>query len=182
MAIQTVSRCFVNIQYTAYTNIVSTISGMYRDHLDILVDSLKQLKELRVLKLSLPEILRDEHLIIIIDNLAHLEDLDVSGLELNDVVLRSLAKLSNLRNVTLSGISKFTVDGLLDFVSQLGPSNHGIRVTIDMADPDTLLAEESLAVVRECLMEKTGGNLEYMALRGMQGYLLNLNFTLTVHV
>jgi hypothetical protein len=150
-----------------YLSLSGDTDGMYRDDLDTLVDSLKQLHELRDLKLILPEILRDEHLAIIIRSLHLLEDLYVNGLELNDAILDSLVTLPNLRNVTLSGISKFTMDGLLEFVSHLGPGNQGIRVTIDMADPDSLLAEESLNVVRDCLAEKTGGNLEYMALRGM---------------
>jgi hypothetical protein len=127
---------------------------------------LKQLHELRDLKLLLPEILKDEHLITIISSLTLLEDLYVSGLELNDAFLDSVASLPNLRSVTLSGISKFTLDALLDFVARLGPGNAGIRVTIDMADPDTMLPEESVSVVRDCLVEKTGGMLEYMALRG----------------
>jgi hypothetical protein len=141
--------------------------GMFRDDLDTLVDSLKQLHQLRDLKLLLPEVLKDEHLITIISNLNLLEDLYVSGLELNDVVLNSVASLPNLRSVTLSGISKFTIDGLLDFVARLGPGNSGIRLTIDMADPDTMLDEESVNMVKDCLVEKTGGTLEYMALRGM---------------
>lgn len=149
-----------------YLSLSGDTDGMFRDDLDILVDSLKQLHELRDLKLILPEVLRDEHVITVLENLLLLEDLYVSGLELNDIVLDSLAGLPNLRNVTLSGISKFTIDGLLDFVSRLGPGNQGIRVTIDMADPDTLLADENLNVVRDCLTEKSGGTLEYMALRG----------------
>jgi hypothetical protein len=140
--------------------------GMCRDDIDTLVDSVKQLHQLRDLKLLLPEVLKDEHLIAIISNLTLLEDLYISGLQLNDVVLKGVAKLPNLRSVTLSGISKFTTDGLLDFVSQLGPGNAGIRLTIDMADPDTMLDEDSVNLVKECLVEKTGGTLEYMALRG----------------
>ncbi len=150
-----------------YLSLKGETDGMFRDDLDILVDSLKQLHQLKDLKLDLPEVLRDEHVITIIQNLVLLEDLYVSGLELNDVVLGSLACLPNLRNVTLSGITKFTLDGLLDFVSQLGPGNQGIRVAIDMADPDTLLPEENVTIVRDCLTEKIGGAFEYMALRGM---------------
>jgi hypothetical protein len=149
-----------------YLSLIGETDGMFRDDLETLVDSLKQLHELRELKLLLPEILKDEYLIAIISSLKRLEDLYVSGLELNDAVLDSVASLPNLRSVTLSGISKFTLNALLDFVSRLGPGNSGIRVTIDMADPDTLLPEESVNVVRDCLVEKTGGLLEYMALRG----------------
>jgi hypothetical protein len=82
---------------------------MFRDDLDILVDSLKQLTELRDLHLILPEVLRDEHLVTILADLTLLEDLYVSGLELNDIVLPHLASLPNLRTVTISGISKFTM-------------------------------------------------------------------------
>ncbi|KAF1836250.1 hypothetical protein BDW02DRAFT_546665 [Decorospora gaudefroyi] len=139
--------------------------GMFRDDLDILVDSLKQLRQLRDLHLILPEVLRDEHLVTIVAELTLLEDLYVSGLELNDVVLPHLASLSNLRTVTISGISKFTMEGLLDFVSRLGPGNQGIRISVDMADPDTLLEDEVLNLVRDNLMDKVGGTLEYMALR-----------------
>jgi hypothetical protein len=35
-----------------------------------------------------------------------------------------------------------------------------------MADTDTLLSEDELTLVRDNLVEKAGGTLEYMALRG----------------
>lgn len=155
-----------------YLSLSGETDGMFRDDLDTLVDSLKQLHELRDLKLLLPEVLRDEHLIAILDNLQLLEDLYINGLELNDVLLGSVASLPNLRSVTLSGISKFTTDALLDFVTRLGPGNSSIRVTIDMADPETMLSEESVNLVRDCLVEKTGGTLEYMALRGTKDNVL----------
>jgi hypothetical protein len=163
-------------QQSSLTNL--SLSGftdeMFRDDLDALVDSLKQLHELRDLKLLLPEILKDEHLITILSNLKLLEDFYVNGLELNDIILDSVANLKHLRSVTLSGISKFTVDGLLEFVSKLGVGNSGIRVTIDMADPETMLPEESVSMIRDCLVEKTGGTLEYMALRGKSERTLSL--------
>jgi hypothetical protein len=149
-----------------YLSLSGDTDGMFRDDLDALVDSLKQLHQLRDLKLILPEVLSDQRLIDIIDNLSLLEDLFVSGLELNDIVLDSVARLPKLRSVTLSGISKFTVDGLLKFVGSLGPGNLGIRVTIDMADPDTLLPQESIDVIANFLADKTGGTFDYIALRG----------------
>ncbi|KAF2033727.1 hypothetical protein EK21DRAFT_58277 [Setomelanomma holmii] len=148
-----------------YLSLSGEIDGMFRDDLDALVDSLKQLHQLRDLKLILPEVLSDQRLIDIIDNLTLLEDLFVSGLELNDIVLESIARLPKLRSVTLSGISKFTVDGLLKFVGSLGSGNLGIRVTIDMADPDTLLPQESIDVIAGFLADKTGGTFDYIALR-----------------
>lgn len=107
--------------------------GMFRDDVDIFVDSLKQLTELRALKLLLvQEIFHDEHLIPIINNLTKLEDLYITGMEMKDAVLQCVAKLSVLKSVTFSGISKFTTNGLLNFISRLSPGNQGIRVMIDM--------------------------------------------------
>ena len=140
--------------------------GMFRDDLDILVDSLKQLKILRRLSLSLFELLRDEHVIAILQGLTQLETIYISGLELNDVILPIIGELPNLRDVTLSGISKFSVDGLFDFISQLGPGNQGIRVTIDMADPETLLTEENQIALKDYLAQHAGGTLDYIAYKG----------------
>ncbi|KAF2133319.1 hypothetical protein P153DRAFT_381751 [Dothidotthia symphoricarpi CBS 119687] len=148
-----------------YLSLSGETDGMFRDDLDILVDSLRQLTELRKLWLLFPEVLRDEHVIAIAKDLTLLEELYVSGLELNDVVLESIGSLPNTRNVTLSGISKFTLDGLLDFVSRLEAGNQGIRLTIDMADPETILSDEELSIVRDWLTKKAGGTLEYMAWR-----------------
>ncbi|KAJ4350743.1 hypothetical protein N0V95_004475 [Ascochyta clinopodiicola] len=140
--------------------------GMFRDDLDILVDSLKQLKSIRRLSLLLPEVLRDEHVIAIVQDLTQLEMVYVSGLELNDVILPGIGELPCLRDITLSGISKFSFDGLFDFISQLGPGNQGIRLTIDMADPDTLLTEDNLATLKEHLAQQTGGAFDYAAYKG----------------
>ena len=106
---------------------------MVYEDVEILVDALRQLTELRELRLVLlPEVLQDEHLISIIDNLPKLEDLYVSGLEMKDGVLASLANLRNLRSVAFTGISKFTSDGLFDFIMCLGPGNQGIRVVVSV--------------------------------------------------
>ncbi|KZM18273.1 hypothetical protein ST47_g10563 [Ascochyta rabiei] len=137
--------------------------GMFRDDLDILVDSLKQLKSMRRLSLLLPEVLRDEHVIAIVQGLTQLEMIYVSGLELNDVILPGIGELPSLRDITLSGISKFSFDGLFDFISQLGPGNQGIRLTIEMADPDTLLTEDNLTTLKDHLAQQTGGAFEYAA-------------------
>lgn len=139
---------------------------LFRDDIDIIVDSLRELTELRVLRLLFQETLQEEHLISIISHLSLLEELYVNGLELNDRILDFVGKLSNLRSVTLAGISKFTTDGLLEFVSRLGPGNQGLRVMIDMADPDTLLSDDQISLVRESLYERVEGTLEYTPYRG----------------
>jgi Leucine-rich repeat (LRR) protein len=107
--------------------------NMCRDDVETLVDSLKQLTGLTTLKLALvQEIFQDDHINAIIQSLENLEDLYITGMEIKDSVLDSVARLSNLKSVAFSGISKFTVEGLLEFASRLGPGNQGIRVMIDM--------------------------------------------------
>lgn len=151
----------------AFLSLSGDTDGMFRDDVDVIVDSLKQLTQLRTLRLLLQEVFHEEHLITVIKNLTLLEELYVSALELNDRLLEFVGNLKSLRSVALAGISKFTTDGLLEFVSRLGPGNQGIRVMIDMADPDTLLPDEQVSLARESLMEKVGGSLEYTPWRGM---------------
>ncbi|KAF2712430.1 hypothetical protein K504DRAFT_531531 [Pleomassaria siparia CBS 279.74] len=137
--------------------------GMFRDDVDTLVDSLKQLTELRDLHLALvQEVLQDDHLISIITSLTKLQELNLTGLEIKDGVLEAVGNLKNIREVTFSGISKFTTDGLFEFIHCLSlPGNQGIRVIVEMADPDTLLTDEEVALVRNTLYEKVGGTFDY---------------------
>jgi len=150
----------------SFLSLSGETDGMFRDDLDIIVDSLNQLSELKVLRLVLQEVFHEDHLISIIADLKLLEELYVYGLELTDRILDIVGSLGNMRSVTFAGISKFTVDGLLEFVSHLGPGNQGIRVMIDMADPDTMLADDQISLIRESLYKKVGGSLEYTPWRG----------------
>jgi hypothetical protein len=45
---------------------------------------------------------------------------------------------------------------------------------VDMADPDTLLTDEEVSLVRESLTEKIGGTLEYTPWRGIYSRWLSL--------
>lgn len=116
---------------------VLSLSGetdlMVRDDVDAIVDSVKQLTGLMTLKLMLvQEIFQDEHLITMIQNLTSLEDLYLTGMEIKDSVLEYVGNLPNLKSVVFSGISKFTTEGLFEFISRLGSGNEGIRVMVDM--------------------------------------------------
>jgi hypothetical protein len=142
--------------------------GMGRDDIDVLVDSLRQLTELRVLRLVLvQEILHDDHLVIVLDAHNALEELYITGMLMGDGLLAFTANLPNLKSVAFSGISRFTANGLLEFIARLGPGNQGVRVMVDMAEPDTLLTDEEQTLVRENLWEKAEGTFEYVPLRGV---------------
>lgn len=149
---------------------VLSLSGetdeMFRDDLDILENALGSLTRLKELKLLLPEVLSEGLYQSILAHLKDLQELYITGLVLTDAVLPSVANLSNLRSVTFNGISCFTKDGLLSFVSQLGPGNSGLRIMIDMADPDQRLSDEDVALVRSVVESRVDGIFEYTLFRG----------------
>ncbi|KAJ4349897.1 uncharacterized protein N0V89_008517 [Didymosphaeria variabile] len=145
----------------AYLSLSGDTDGMFRDDVDVLVDSLKELQQMEVLRLLLQEMFREEHLISVVSNLSRLVELYVSGLEITDSLLEVVGTLPNLRSVAFAGISKFTIVGLTGFIHQLGPTNQGIRIMIDMADPDNLIDEGEISDLRTLLAEKLGGTLEY---------------------
>lgn len=149
-----------------YLSLSGDTDGMFRDDVDALVDSLKQLRQMEVLRLLLQEMFREEHLVSIVNNLSRLEELYINGLLLTDSLLESIGKLTNLRSVVLAGISRFTFDALYQFIEQLGPGNQGIRIMIDMAEPETLIDEEKVNILKGHLRDKIGGTLEYTPWRG----------------
>jgi hypothetical protein len=102
----------------------------------------------------------------IFQDLKQLETVYVTGLELNDDILPTFGGLPNLRDVTLSGISKFSKDGLDEFISMLGSGNQGIRVTIDQADPETALSDKEQSMLAEHLAQHVGGTFDYTLYRG----------------
>ncbi|KAF1978338.1 hypothetical protein BU23DRAFT_498272 [Bimuria novae-zelandiae CBS 107.79] len=144
-----------------YLSLSGDTDGMFRDDVDILVDSLAQLQQMEVLRLLLQEMFREEHLISVISKLSRLEELYINGLLLTDSLLQPVSKLNNLRSVVLAGISRFTFDGLSQYINQLGPGNQGIRVMIDMAEPETLIDDREVRILKVRLKDKVGGTLEY---------------------
>lgn len=149
-----------------YLSLSGDSDGMFRDDVDTLVESLNQLQKMEVLRLLLQELFREEHLISIVNSLNKLEELYVSGLLLTDGLLEHIGKLGNLRSVVLAGISRFTFSGLDRFISQLGPGNQGIRIMIEMAEPETLMNEGEVSILQNNLRDKVSGTLEYTPWRG----------------
>lgn len=137
-----------------------------RDSLDIFVHSLCQLKELRSLKLVYVSAnFNDRHINAITEQLEYLEHLYVGG-SLSDISLESISYLKNLRSVSFSGITTFTMDGFLELIQRLGPGNKGLLLTVDNASADDGLSEEEQAFVRNTIVEAVDGRFEYIFVRG----------------
>lgn len=138
-----------------------------RDDLDVLMNAFCSLKDLRTLNLPrFSDYFSEEHLRLLAVHLTKLEEIYFGGYGLTDLIWPSLASLEYLQNITFSGITNFTADGILGFFEQLGDSNRGLLLSIDAADPDTMMTQEEQDLVREALAAKVDGRFQYQPLRG----------------
>lgn len=144
--------------------------GIFADDRTIFIDSLGYLKELRDVKLVFRsddvDLLSDEQVISLAENLENLEEFYVSGYGVTDRALEKVSELKHLRAMNFFAVTSFTSDGLLEFVSRLGPGNQGLSLVIDNADPESALTEEEQDLIRDAIQAKVGGRFEYQLLRG----------------
>lgn len=138
-----------------------------RDDIDILMDTFVSLKNLTYLKLvRVSDYLSNEHIMLLAQNLPKLEFLYVGGYGVSDVVWSSIAQMTYLEAITFAGITTFTVDGLLDFVDQLPERKSGLVLSVEAADPDSMILEEGQELVRDAIAAKVDGRFEYQPIRG----------------
>jgi hypothetical protein len=78
----------------------------------------------------------------------------------------SVARLKSLKSLTFSGLTNFTMAGMLRFVEQLGDGNQGLMLAIDNAVNESALTSEEQDTVREALAAKVEGSLAYQLLTG----------------
>ncbi|QIW95690.1 hypothetical protein AMS68_001208 [Peltaster fructicola] len=121
--------------------------------------NLKSLRKLRVTRLADDFVGAD--LQELTDHLTNLEDLYIGGIGYTDDNLQSLGKLPRLRNLVVAGLSRFTADGLLDFVLNLGDGNHGLSLQIDLADFDYAIRDEQQVLISETLAARVAGVFRY---------------------
>lgn len=141
--------------------------AMTRDDLEVLMNTFCSLTHLRTLNLTrISDFFNDEHIKLLARNLPELEDLYVGGFGITDKVWDDLSSLHNLKNLTFSGLTSFTAEGMLDFVSKLGEGNRGLLLAVDTADMDSAVSQGGQDLVRETLAEKVEGRFQYQLLRG----------------
>ncbi|KAK5128396.1 hypothetical protein LTR85_003064 [Meristemomyces frigidus] len=137
-----------------------------RDDMDILMDALCSLQDLRDLNLhGISDYFSDQHIAQLAQRLPKLEVLYVGGYGISDSVLASVARLQHLKNVTFAGITTFTIDGLLDFVDRLPERRTGLLLSVEAAESESMIPEEGQDLVREALATKVDGRFEYQPLR-----------------
>ncbi|KYG50196.1 hypothetical protein M433DRAFT_57667 [Acidomyces richmondensis BFW] len=140
---------------------------MTRDDLEILMNtfcSLQNLQEINLFRIA--DYFTNEHIELLGSRLTNLDTFYVGGYGISDRVLDSFVHSSRLKTLTFAGISSFTVDGILDFIGKLGSSNQGLLLSVDNAEPETMISEEGQNLIREAMATKLDGRFEYQPLRG----------------
>ncbi|TKA70060.1 hypothetical protein B0A55_06241 [Friedmanniomyces simplex] len=139
---------------------------MTRDDVEVLLDALCRLTTLRDLSLfRISDYFSDEHIKLLAQHLKLLETIYIGGYGITDIVWAPLGLLEHLKAITFAGITAFTRVGILAFINQLGDSNNGFVLSIEMADPDTMIPEEAQESLRDALADSVGGRFEYQPLR-----------------
>ncbi|KAI4127911.1 MAG: hypothetical protein LQ338_002996 [Usnochroma carphineum] len=136
------------------------------DGVAILVESLSQLSNLTDLRLQdVSDYFTDEVIGRLARSLPKLEGWWTSGWGVTDGIWRDVAKLKSLRRLDMAALSRFTANGILDFVLNLGPGNKGLVLAIMMADVDCDLSEEEQNTIRETMAARVDGRFEFQLQR-----------------
>ncbi|PYI26403.1 RNI-like protein [Aspergillus indologenus CBS 114.80] len=141
-------------------NLSGESSFSNRDN-EILVQALSQLSNLRELDLKdISDGFTQDHAMALTAFLPRLEKLWISGDFFDDTVFQAFTHLPKLESLVIPAFSKFTADGILDFISQLGPGNKGFNLSILNA-VDSTLTEEAQLLISETLKANLDGSFDY---------------------
>ena len=146
--------------------------GQNGPDVDILVESLSKLENLTDLRLrDISDAFLDKHLCQLAKSLPRLETWWTSGWGITDAIWTDMASLRVLRRLELSAVTRFTANGIVDFISSLGPGNHGFVLSIMMGDPDYDLTEWEQHLIRESIAEELNGRFDFTLIRGILRWL-----------
>ncbi|KAB8299755.1 hypothetical protein EYC80_000008 [Monilinia laxa] len=137
-----------------------------RDDIDNLLTSICQLTKLKELTIMESfEYFSSNEIKRLAKSLPLLEKFHFSGYGIGDEILPYLSNLHNLRDVSMTAISSFTLDGLLAYVSTLQDTNQGLVFSVMSQNPDQDLAPLEQQLVREGMIAKVDGKFDFTLLR-----------------
>ena len=133
-----------------------------RDDIDTLISCicfLPKLKELDLLETSdyfnTPEIRR------LAQHLPNLEKFIFAGLSVTNDVLPAMSGLHHLRDLNINAVTSFSVDGLLNYISTLLPTNQGLCLSVFYQSPEYQLSDEDRVLIQESISAKVDGKFEF---------------------
>ncbi|PWY73645.1 hypothetical protein BO70DRAFT_364545 [Aspergillus heteromorphus CBS 117.55] len=135
--------------------------GEFPQDNELLVQAIAQLHDLRELELKdISDGFTPDHVIALTPSLPLLERLWISGDFFDDGALTAFLCLPKLQSLAIHAFSKFTADGILGFIAQLGSGNRGFNLTILNA-VDSTLTEDAQTVIRDTLRVSLDGSFDY---------------------
>ncbi|KAL8737426.1 MAG: hypothetical protein Q9181_001705 [Wetmoreana brouardii] len=137
------------------------------DGVATLVESLSQLVNLTDLRLQdISDYFTDEVISRLARSLPKLEGWWTSGWGVTDAIWPDVVTLKSLRRLDMAATSRFTSEGILDFILNLGPGNKGLVLAIMMGDVDCDLTEDEQNMIRETMAALVDGRFEFQLQRG----------------
>lgn len=125
---------------------------------DLLVEALSKLENLTHLHLKeVSDGFSNHHIMRLARDLPRLKYFGTSGYGVNDDIWKDLASLKSLQILELNALSRFTANGIMDFVLSLGAGNRDMALSINMQENDSEISEEEQTTIREFIHEKLGG-------------------------
>lgn len=136
----------------------------------VLVKCLSKLVNLTNLRLDqISEPFTDWHIEQLASSLPKLQDWSTRGLRLTDAIWNEIATLESLRRLELRTSVRFTADGIMDFICQLGPGNHGLFLYViheddedeDKEDEEKVLTWEEQDLIQEEIATELNGKFKF---------------------
>ncbi|KAE8151281.1 hypothetical protein BDV25DRAFT_152844 [Aspergillus avenaceus] len=129
---------------------------------ELLIQTIGQLNSLQELELmNISDGFTCDHLITLAPFVPHLERLWISGDYFRDDVWLAFLCLPKLRSLVVHAPSSFTAQGVLRFISELGPGNRGFGLSILSSAHDTDITEEAEKLIREVLKTQLDGTFDF---------------------
>ncbi|KAF7587265.1 hypothetical protein BBP40_007504 [Aspergillus hancockii] len=127
-----------------------------------LVQAIGQLNNLQELELKeISDGFTVDHLMTLTPFLPRLKRLWISGDFFRDEVWSAFLCLPRLRSLIIHAPSSFTVQGILDFIMQLGPGNRSFGLSILSSAHSTDITEEGEKLIREVLNSELDGSFDF---------------------
>jgi len=140
--------------------------GAFGDDVETLCNCICGLKSLKRLSLTrITEYFSDAQIANLSKHLPSLEELLIDGYGITDLSLENLSGLPYLKSLGFSGLTQFSLNGLLDFVEKLTAGNEGLVLSVDRAQINDKLSDAEQEIVREAIGAKVNGRFEYQLVR-----------------
>ena len=150
------------------------------EDVDLLVESLSKLENLTDMRLQeVSDYFLDKHFCTLAISLQKLEVWESSGYAISDDIWSDMASIKLLRRLEFNAQTRFTSNGIMDFILNLGPGNSGLQLNVAMQDVDYNLTDEEQSMIRETMTSKVDGRFDFMLFRGKRVF--KLPFLVILH-